>query len=137
MAAAIFKAWFVDFEPVKAKAAGATRFPTMPQPVFDVLPSTLDESEIGRIPSGWRVRPLAECTSVVETGNRPKGGVKGIKTGIPSIGAESIIGIGQFEFSKTKYVPPSFYESMKRGKVESHDVLLYKDGGVQASLSHM
>jgi type I restriction enzyme S subunit len=35
LARAIFKAWFVDFEPVKAKAAGATSFSGMPQPVFD------------------------------------------------------------------------------------------------------
>ena len=43
MAAAIFKAWFVDFEPVKAKAAGATSFPTMPQPVFDALPTEFSD----------------------------------------------------------------------------------------------
>ena len=37
MAAAIFKAWFVDFEPVRAKASGAASFPGMPQAVFDAL----------------------------------------------------------------------------------------------------
>ena len=34
LAHTIFRAWFVDFEPVKAKSAGATSFPSMPQPVF-------------------------------------------------------------------------------------------------------
>jgi type I restriction enzyme S subunit len=58
MAAAIFKAWFVDFEPVKAKAAGATRFPTMPQPVFDALPTEFTDSPLGPIPKGWDVRKL-------------------------------------------------------------------------------
>lgn len=58
---AIFKAWFVDFEPVKAKAAGATSFPSMPQATFDALPTTLINSEIGPIPEGWEVKPLAEC----------------------------------------------------------------------------
>lgn len=55
MAAAIFKAWFVDFEPVKAKAAGATRFPTMPQPVFDALPTEFTDSPLGPIPKGWQI----------------------------------------------------------------------------------
>jgi type I restriction enzyme S subunit len=34
---AMFRSWFVDFEPAKAKAAGAAAFPSMPQPVFDAL----------------------------------------------------------------------------------------------------
>ena len=58
MARAIFKAWFVDFEPVKAKATGATSYPGMPQPVFDQLPASLIQSELGAIPDGWRWQSL-------------------------------------------------------------------------------
>ena len=47
LADAVFLAWFVDFEPAKAKAAGATFFPSMPQPVFDALPTRFVDSEIG------------------------------------------------------------------------------------------
>jgi type I restriction enzyme, S subunit len=50
LARAIFRAWFVDFEPVKAKAAGATAFPSMPQPVFDALPTRFVDSDIGPVP---------------------------------------------------------------------------------------
>lgn len=50
-------------------------------------------------------------------------------SGVPSIGAESIVSVGVFDFGKTKYVPIEFYERMKKGRIESHDVLLYKDGG--------
>lgn len=53
LARAVFRAWFVDFEPVKAKAAGATAFPSMPQPVFDALPTRLVDSAIGPVPDGW------------------------------------------------------------------------------------
>lgn len=53
LARAIFRAWFVDFEPVHAKAAGATSFPSMPQSVFDELPSRFIDSTIGAIPEGW------------------------------------------------------------------------------------
>ncbi len=53
MTRAIFKAWFIDFEPVKAKAAGATSFPGMPQEIFAQLPNQFVESRIGEIPDGW------------------------------------------------------------------------------------
>lgn len=64
MAAAIFKAWFVDFEPVRSKASGADSFPGMPQPVFDALPSTFADSELGPIPEGWEVKPLPDMIEV-------------------------------------------------------------------------
>jgi len=58
MARAIFKAWFIDFEPVRAKAAGATSFRSMPQSVFDGLPDRFVDSELGEMPEGWEVVPL-------------------------------------------------------------------------------
>ena len=61
VARALFRAWFVDFEPVKAKAAGAARFPGMPQAVFDALPSGFRDSEIGEIPEGWEVVTVGEA----------------------------------------------------------------------------
>jgi len=60
MARAIFKAWFVDFEPVKAKVAGATSFRGMPHEVFDQLPARMTESEFGPVPEGWEVKRLDE-----------------------------------------------------------------------------
>jgi len=58
LARAIFRAWFVDFEPVKAKAAGATAFRSMPQPVFEALPNHFVDSDIGPVPQGWEVLRL-------------------------------------------------------------------------------
>jgi type I restriction enzyme S subunit len=68
MAAAIFKAWFIDFEPVKAKAAGAKSFPSLPQSVFDALPSALVASSdplLGEIPKGWSNASIAELAEYV------------------------------------------------------------------------
>ena len=59
LARAIFRAWFVDFEPVKAKAAGAASVPSMPQPVFAALPTRFVDSEIGPVPEGWEVKAIA------------------------------------------------------------------------------
>lgn len=64
MAAAIFKAWFVDFEPVHAKANGAKSFPGMPPKVFATLPKTFIDSELGQIPEGWAYVPATDIASV-------------------------------------------------------------------------
>jgi type I restriction enzyme S subunit len=71
LARAIFRAWFVDFEPVKAKAGGATSFPSMPQEVFDALPTRFVESEIGPVPDGWEVKALSSVGTLV-SGGTPK-----------------------------------------------------------------
>lgn len=71
MARAIFKAWFVDFEPVKAKAEGATSFPGMPQAVFNELPDTFEESEIGPIPAGWSAGTMSKLVELIG-GGTPK-----------------------------------------------------------------
>lgn len=77
----------------------------------------------------WPESQLGDHLSVVETGGRPKGGVRGIDSGVPSIGAESITCVGEFDFGKTKYVPEDFFSTMTRGVLSDGDVLLYKDGG--------
>ena len=64
LARAIFRAWFVDFEPVKAKAACATSFPSMPQPVFDALPTRFVDSDIGPVPEGWEALSIDDVVTV-------------------------------------------------------------------------
>ena len=58
MARALFKAWFVDFEPVRAKMEGrwvrGQSLPGLPAHLFDLFPDKLVESELGEIPEGWR-----------------------------------------------------------------------------------
>lgn len=60
---AIFRAWFVGFEPVKAKGAGASSFPTMPQPVFDSLSTSFVDSDIGPVPEGWNVKTIGDVVT--------------------------------------------------------------------------
>jgi type I restriction enzyme S subunit len=56
MARALFKSWFVDFDPVRAKAEG--RDPGLPKSLADLFPTRLVESELGEIPEGWAVESL-------------------------------------------------------------------------------
>ncbi|MGH9387494.1 MAG: restriction endonuclease subunit S, partial [Vicinamibacterales bacterium] len=58
MAQALFKSWFVDFDPVCAKSEG--RDPDLPKSVTDLFPSRLVASDIGAIPEGWRVGRVDE-----------------------------------------------------------------------------
>jgi len=70
IARALFKSWFVDFEPVLAKAAG--RDPGLPQPLADLFPDRLVDSELGEIPEGWGFRTVEDVCSTVTRGVTPK-----------------------------------------------------------------
>ena len=69
LARGVFKAWFVDFEPVKAKAAGATAFPGMPPETFAALPARFEDSELGPVPEGWEVKTAGELASFILGGD--------------------------------------------------------------------
>lgn len=73
IARAVFRAWFVDFEPVRAKAAGARSFRGMPQDLFDVLPDAFEESEFGEVPRGWHPCVLADLVEVNPTRSLRRG----------------------------------------------------------------
>ena len=62
MARALFKSWFVDFDPVRAKVAGDDT--GLPQDLADLFPDRLVDSELGEIPEGWEVVPLPELIEV-------------------------------------------------------------------------
>lgn len=107
MAQAIFKNWFVDFEPFKD--------------------GKFVDSELGMIPEGWKVSQIADIPHILETGKRPKGGAVG--KGIPSVGAEHVKGMCAYDYSKTKYINCEFAAKLKTGKINGYELMIYKDGG--------
>ena len=106
-AQALFKAWFVDFEPFKD--------------------GKFVDSELGRIPEGLTICHIGDIPHKIESGKRPKGGAS--MKGVPSIGAENIKGLGFYDYSKTKYIPKDFASITNRGKICGYELLIYKDGG--------
>ena len=56
MSRALFKSWFVDFDPVRAKME--SRDPSLPKHLADLFPDRLVDSELGPIPEGWEVGSL-------------------------------------------------------------------------------
>ena len=130
---ALFKFWFVDFGPVRAKAEGLWKkgesLPGMPVDMWDLWPSEFEESEVGEIPKGWDAATLQDILSSLESGSRPNGGAsENPDGGVSSVGAENVLGLGRYDYSRTKYVPRSFFAEMNRGVLQRGDVLLYKDG---------
>jgi len=64
VARALFKSWFVDFDPVRAKSEG--RDPGLPSEIADLFPDSFEESELGEIPKGWEVARLGELIETVK-----------------------------------------------------------------------
>lgn len=63
MARALFKSWFVDFDPVRAKMEG--RDTGLPREIAGLFPDRLVESELGSIPEGWEVAPMEDVSTTV------------------------------------------------------------------------
>lgn len=112
MAQTIYREWFVHY-----------RFPGHEQ-----VKLVDSGTELGMVPEGWEVLSLDKVLRTLESGSRPKGGINQNDIDIPSIGAENILGLGKYDYSKDKFVSYAFFKSMKKGVIEHKDVLLYKDG---------
>jgi len=88
MAQAIFKSWFVDFDPVRAKMAGESResickrLKITPE-ILDLFPDRLVDSELGEIPEGWEVKPIIEEFDVTMGQSPPGNTYNQIGDGLP------------------------------------------------------
>ncbi|MBP7434397.1 restriction endonuclease subunit S [bacterium] len=80
-----------------------------------------------------KMEKLSNLILSIESGARPKGGA--IDSGIPSIGAEHLSDTGAFKLTNVKYVPESFYNEMKSGKISLNDILIVKDGATTGKVS--
>lgn len=73
MAHALFKAWFVDFEPVRAKLDGRWQrgqsLPGLPAHLYDLFPDRFVDSELGPIPEGWEVKTIGDFVTIKRGGS--------------------------------------------------------------------
>lgn len=63
IAQAIYKSWFIDFDPVHAKAAGKQPKGMSPE-IASLFPDSFEDSELGRIPKGWKTEEMGKIVSV-------------------------------------------------------------------------
>ena len=103
----LYKEWFVDLH----------------------FPGHENTKIVDGVPEGWKKKKLIEFGCTLESGSRPKGGVdSNLKDGIPSVGAENVIGLGKYNYSSEKLITNQFYSQMRKGKIKNRDILIYKDG---------
>src|SRR5439155_27376328 len=69
IARALFKSWFVDFDPVRAKAEG--RDSGLPKHIAELFPDSFEESELGEVPKGWITGPILRQAKIL-SGGTPK-----------------------------------------------------------------
>lgn len=70
IAQALFKSWFMDFDPIHAKQQG--RAPEgMDAQTAALFPDSFEESELGMVPKGWRVGTIADICSTISNGSTP------------------------------------------------------------------
>ena len=101
------QSWFVDFEPFRG--------------------GEFVDSALGSTPKELPIVYIEDIPHNIESGKRPKGGAT--FEGVPSIGAENIKGLGYYDYSKTKYIPKEYAQTIKKGKINGYELLIYKDGG--------
>jgi type I restriction enzyme, S subunit len=135
MARALFKSWFVDFDPVRAKMEG--RDPGLPPSIAALFPDSFEDSELGEIPQGWRVGSILECADLL-SGGTPSTSIPGYWDGdIPWVSAKDVSAAGRLfvldtertiteagvKNSSTKLLPKNTTVITARGTVGSYCLL--------------
>lgn len=130
MARALFKSWFVDFDPVRAKMEG--RQPEgMDAETAALFPNKLVESELGLIPEGWEVRSVDEMAERVAMG--PFGSDIKVSTfvpdGIPVISGQHLRGT-LLDDSEFNFVSVEHADRLMRSNVQRGDVVFTHAGSI-------
>lgn len=68
------------------------------------------------------------------SGQRPKGGVRQIKNGIPSLGGEHVLENGSIDMENIKYIPEEFHKNHLRSSLNKNDLLVVKDGATTGKI---
>lgn len=137
IAQAMFKSWFVDFDPVRAKMKG--RAPEgMDEATAALFPDALEESELGWVPKGWQVCAVEDFAERVGMG--PFGSNIKVETFVPS-GVPVISGqhLKQLlvEDNTFNFITPEHAQRLVKSSVQTGDVIFTHAGSIgQVSLLH-
>jgi type I restriction enzyme S subunit len=134
MARALFKSWFVDFDPVRAKhvlskVEGAEgRDPGLPKHLADLFPDSFEDSELGEIPKGWEVRTLYDCADYINGSAFRNDDFSPERVGLP------VIKIGELKdgiTSQTKFIETTLEPKYR---ITSGDILFSWSGSPDTSI---
>jgi len=122
MARSLFKSWFVDFDPVRAKTE--RRDPGLPQPLADLFPDSFEDSELGEIPKGWCCSRLREVTAKIGSGATPRGGGSVyVADGVALIRSQNVYD-SLFVWDGLAHIADAAADALHGVSVEPEDVLL-------------
>jgi type I restriction enzyme S subunit len=130
MARAIFKSWFVDFEPVRAKMSGRWKkgqsLPGLPAHLWDLFPDRLIPSELGEIPQGWKLGKFGDCCIV-------KGGFAYkskdfVKKGYPLVRIKNITTARTIDLSDAACIPERIVNQTENFKLFDGDLVIAMTG---------
>jgi type I restriction enzyme S subunit len=134
IARALFQSWFVDFEPVHAKAAGRT-LPGLKPELVALFPDSFEDSMLGVIPKGWSVKTVSDVTFRVTKGDTPR--AEALKAAsnndrwIPMLRVNAITDDGEIHIEKAERIPESIhFGKSKRSILEPNDILYTNAGTI-------
>jgi type I restriction enzyme, S subunit len=104
IARALFKSWFVDFDPVRAKAEG--RDTGLPGEIADLFPDRFVDSELGEAPKGWKTEPLGWHFDAVKGVSYKGNGLS--DAGMPLHNLNSIFEGGGYKYEGIKHYNGEF-----------------------------
>ena len=127
IAQALFKSWFVDFEPVHAKARGEP-----PQGMDDataaLFPDSFEESELGMIPKGWRVESVYSIADFINGASYKAFEPNALRRGLP------IIKIAELKAGVTAQTGFSDLEMPEKYRISSGEILFSWSGNPDTSI---
>ncbi len=102
-------AYVVDSDEVKNSRCDSYYY----QPKFEKVEEAVTNGK-------FEVKELKEITNKLLSGQRPKGGVRQIEEGIPSLGGEHVLSDGKIAITGLKFIPKEFHKKQLKSKVHSN-----------------
>src|SRR3989344_1608117 len=109
--------YLVDSDAVQNKRADAYYY----QPKFEEIEKAVKKGK-------FEVKELNDIADELLSGQRPKGGVRQINEGIPSLGGEHVLSDGKIATTNLKFIPKEFHKKQLKSKVQKRDIIIVKDG---------
>ncbi len=129
MARALFKSWFLDFDPVRAKTEG--RDPGLPKPLADLFPDSFEDSELGEIPKGWEVTGVGLVADVIDCLHSTKPERR--DAGMPLLQLANIRDDGLIDMEDTYFIDEADYRKwVSRMEASPGDCVITNVGRVGA-----
>jgi len=126
MARALFKSWFVDFDPVHAKAEG--RDPGFPKPFAALFPGSFEDSELGEIPKGWSAVPVYDIATYINGAAYAAFEPNDERRGLP------IIKIAELKAGVTAQTKFSEVQMPEKYRISQRDILFSWSGNPDTSI---